>query len=80
MSQWSNWEQKFAWLPKRIVVRSQVGSNITYTTIARTELIWMKKYWQRKRISIYYTDKKNYSSNKKFNYYTYQFKIISIKT
>ena len=59
MSQWSNWEQKFAWLPKRIVVRSQVGSDITYTTIARTELIWMKKYWQRRRISIYYTDKKN---------------------
>ncbi len=57
MSQWSNWEQKFAWLPKRIVVRTLEGSNITYTTVARTELIWMKKYWERKRINIYYTDK-----------------------
>ena len=56
--EWSPWEQKFAWLPKRIIVRCNEGRYmITFTKIVRTEWIWLKKYWQRERLTLYYSPK-----------------------
>ena len=53
---WSPWQQKFAWLPKRITVKCNEGKYmITFTKIVRSEIIWMKSYWERKRATLYYS-------------------------
>lgn len=54
-SEWTDWQEKFAWYPRRLkigVYHTQPYGNVaTITTYENLgyRWIWMKKYWHRQR-------------------------------
>jgi len=52
---WSNWEQRFAWLPKQIDIKESVSSGaIKFWQTKTTKRIWLRHYWVRSRVELYY--------------------------
>lgn len=58
--EWSDWQQRFAWLPKRLMLResrlvSQEGVTFGWRGDARPKWIWLRQYWQRSRVELFVT-------------------------
>ena len=51
---WTPWKQRFAWLPKTVTVYAK--GNVT-TRLLYTKRIWLRTYWERKRMVLYYADR-----------------------
>ena len=50
--QWSPWKKRFAWLPKTVIVHQETGSMISYMRVLYIRRIWLKPYWERRRITL----------------------------
>ena len=54
---WTPWKQRFAWLPKTITVHKETQGDLQLTRLLYTKRIWLRTYWERKRMVLYYADR-----------------------
>jgi len=54
---WTDWRERFAFFPKRIVTKDYVTvGELSYRTDIKTRWIWLKRYWERYRADLYWRD------------------------
>jgi hypothetical protein len=57
---WTGWKRHFAYFPKRLVIKDYVTVGaLQYRMITKTQWIWLKPYWERCRVDIYYNNNRS---------------------